>query len=325
MTPPPPSSDHPAHRWLIPLLAAACAAGLVSCGYLRPSPPPEDPEDQPFGPTGIPPALRPALPQATATVSPGGNQGTQAAGLPSRIEILPEEDMVFTDPDNPDAPLAEFAELPAPIKQGTWEVSETKALQLAARDGKAVLLWFTATNSPLCRSVDQELFSDPAFAAWADEHLIRLKVESNPRISSDTIGGRLHRELEIRNYVQDLKKRYRIMGTPSFVLLNSSGEVLGRYRGYKRGDARHFWGQLKHGVGVSEKRHAAWRASLEQKGYRNWTDRKGRVIFAKLSRYSQGEVFFITPDGSRSKTHESNLSKADRDWIAEQKRLRSLP
>ena len=109
-----------------------------------------------------------------------------------------------------------------------------------------------------------------------------------------------------------LKKQYRVLGHPSVIMLGPSGEVIGRYRGYKRGDANYLWGQIKHAVNVATESRRQWRSDLEAKGYREWKDRSGRSVCAKLTGYATGNLPLIEPDGTRSKTREDRLSDADR-------------
>jgi hypothetical protein len=63
---------------------------------------------------------------------------------------------------------------------------------------------------------------------------------------------------------------------------------------------------------------------LERKGYRDWSDDQGRVIFAKLAAYKDGELVLVEPDGQRARTHERKLSAGDRVWIEDQKKLRGI-
>ena len=282
-------------------------------------------EPSPFGPTGIPPILRSkglggdeGIP-----VTPGGN--TLPKPLP--LNITPDEDIVFTDPDNPTANLPELSAVLENTKRGPWEASETIAKKRAAREGKPLLIWFTdSSNSPMCKALSQELFATNEFGKWADEKIVRLRVDSNlksddPNFSLDEKETHL---IDMAAYVTALKKRYKILGYPSIILLNPSGEVIGRYRGYKRGDAAFTWGQIKHGEAVSTEAYKSWRNGLEKKGYREWQDRKGRKIFARLISYSKGTLILIEPDGNRAQTQESSLSEQDRAWIAEQKKIRNL-
>jgi thioredoxin-related protein len=309
-------------RFLPWLLAPAVA--LTSCTLLglgKHSPPAIKPNG--FGASGIPPQLRAKSTDAGTPVTPGGN----AAKPANPQNFTPEDDIIFTDPDNPDSKLPELSTLLTAPKRGPWEESETIAKQRAAREGKPVLIWFTdSARSPMCKALSQELFSTPAFEKWANEKLIRLRIDAqihidDPNLSIDEKGTKM---VDLKNYVTRLSKQYRTLGYPSLYMLNSSGEVIGRYRGYKRGNADFFWGQLKHAEAVSTNSYQSWRSGLEKKGYREWQDRRQRKVFAKLTSYANGQLTLIEPDGTRSRTHENQLSDSDRAWIAEQKKLRNL-
>jgi len=301
--------------WAV-VLASCAKLGLG--GHAKPAKGPAA-----FGGTAVPPKIKGAGNELGVPVTPGGNASKPQAVL----NITPEEDIVFTDPDNPDAELPELSNILAAPKRGPWEESETIAKQLAAREGKPLLIWFTdSAHSPMCKILAQELFAKPDFETWASEKLVRLRVDGNVVVndSSLSLDEKETRVADIKEYVARMKKNYKALGYPSLFLLNPSGEVIGRYRGYKRGDAEFFWGQLKHGEEVSANAYKVWRAKLEQKGYREWQDRKDRKIFAKLTSYANGTIVLIEPDGTRSRTQENKLSDKDRAWIAEQKKLRNL-
>lgn len=291
---------------------------LVGCGAVKKGEAAK--EEQPFGPTGIPPQLR----------ARGGTDGgtvVAAGGNVAPIAITPEEELVFTDPDNPDGGLPELETLLAAPKRGPWEESETIARQTAAREGKPILIWFTdSARSPMCKALTQELFLNPEFEQWAAENLVRLRVDSNtavtdPKLSMDE---KTNRQIALRNYVDRLKKRYRILGHPNMLMLNPSGEVIARYRGYRRGDANYTWGLMRQGVASSAAAYDSWRRDLESKGYREWQDRRGRKVFARLVHYSEGTLIMVEPGGVRYKTTEKKLSDGDRKWIDQQKSLRGI-
>lgn len=248
---------------------------------------------------------------------------------PAAAELTPEEEIVFTDPDNPEGSLPELSTLlsAAPKRRGPWEQSENIARRRAAREGKPMLIWFTdSARSPMCKALNEELFSTPDFEKWASEKLIRLRVDANVQVDDADLplGDKESRLVEIKAYVARMKKQYKVLGQPVLVLLNPGGEVIGRYRGYKRGDADYTWGLIKQGEAASAHAYQTWRAALEKKGYREWRDRQDRKVFAKLTSYSQGSLTLVEPDGTRSRTHESKLSENDREWLAGQKKLRGL-
>lgn len=304
---------------------------LVSCAKLgigKPDPNKSSPDAQPspFGPTGIPPALRSKSDDQGTPVTPGGNAA-------ATLNVTPEEDIVFTDPDDPDASLPELTTLltNAPKHTNPWEESETIAKQRASREGKPLLIWFTdSKNSPFCKALSQDLFSTPDFEKWAAEKLVRLRIDANPGGSSFvkdkeiSLSEKESRMVDVRSYNTRMKKQYKVFGYPSLLMLNPSGEVIGRYRGYKRGQGDYTWGLLKHAETVSTNAYQNWRASLEKKGYREWKDRKERKVMAKLIKYSNGTLTLIEPDGTRCRTDESKLCDRDRAWISEQKKLRNI-
>lgn len=275
--------------------------------------------EQAPGPMGLPQSAQPAVP-GTA-VSPGGNVG------PPQLTYTPEEDLAWTNPDDPDAGIPEIEVLMVAPKRGPWEESETIARQTAAREGKPILIWFTHSSmSPSCKSLSTELFGTHAFGKWAEKNVVRLRVDAE--ISVDdlnlTLGDKISRQTELKNYVQRLKKRYKVLGHPTLLMLNPSGEVLWKETGYKRGQADFVWGLIKQAVAVTDNQYKEWRKSLESKGYREWEGSNGREVFAKLDRYSEGNLILVEPGGERYKTEESRLSKKDRKWIAEQKALRGI-
>lgn len=245
------------------------------------------------------------------------------------LSVTPEEDIVYTNMDDPESLLPELSEVlgAAPKRRGPWEESETIARQRSVREGKPLLIWFTdSARSPMCKALSQELFSTPDFGSWASEHIVRLRIDANikeddPSITLDEKNTRL---IDKKNYVARIKKKYKVLGQPTLLLLDPSGAVLGRYRGYKRGQADFTWGLIKHGQAVSENTNREWRAGLEKKGYREWSDRKDRKVFAKLTGYHEGTLILIEPDGTRCRTHENKLSSKDQDWIDSQKKLRNL-
>ena len=307
--------------WLLAAVFGLNACALIGSKTPKNKPEPTD-EQKAFGETGIPPQLRARAAAGTA-VAPGGNKSGSAA-----VKFDPIEDIVFTNPDDPNAQLPELATVLAAPKSKAWEESETIARSRSAREGKPLLIWFTSSqNSPMCKALNEELFSTTDFEKWATEKLVRLRVDDTVRVKDPEMSGddARSREIDIKNYVAGLKKRYKVLGHPTLILLNPSGEVIGRYVGYQRGSADTTWGLIKHGETVSSRAYATWRADLEKKGYRDWQDRHGRKVFAKLVAYTKGELTLIEPDGARARTQEDKLGDADRSWLAEQKKLHTVP
>lgn len=302
--------------WKSAVLAAAI--GLCSCGT-DPDPGAGDPSQRPpspFSEESIPLPLR------------GGGTALKPEGIPSELRddagtVLDPAGIVFTDMDaeDPDDISAELRELfEAVPKEGPWRQSYQNAFREARLTGKPVLMWFTdSQNSPNCKALSEELFSRRDFEEWAGESLVRLQLDQRVK------GSKLNNEAATKSdYIQSLKKQYKVLGQPTMLVLTPAGEVIGRYRGYRRGEFEFKWGQLKQAVHLATEAHARWVRDMEKKGYRVWSDPRGRRIFAKLVAYRDGELILIEPDGTRARTKERHLSSQDRDWIAAEKAKRGL-
>lgn len=313
----------------LPLFAMRClfpwslifAVALGSCA--KPGKVVQDKQTNPMTPSGKP-LIRSGNSDEGTPVMAGGNMANQQSLSPLFTD---PKDIVYTDPDNPEAAIPELTTLLANNQRGPWEESEKLASQRSVREGKPMLIWFTnSQNSPMCKAVSQELFSEHDFGDWATENLVRLRIDDHVDVTDPnmSIDDAQQLEYRIKDYNSKLKKQYKVMGYPSLVMVSPSGEVVGRYRGYKRGDAKFLWGQLKQAKVVSDTAYQGWRAGMEKKGYREWSDRRGRKIFAKLVSYNRGNLVLIEPDGGRARTQENSLSDKDREWIAEQQKLRNM-
>lgn len=270
-----------------------------------------------FGPTGIPPHLR-AGAGGGSVVKAGGN--VPAAAMEALNSYNPDE-LVWTDADDADAEIPELQGLMAAKRsKGPWGQSETEALRESKRTGKPLVIWFTDSSGrcPACQSLSNSLFSSDGFEQWASESVVRLIVDLGVE------GATLEDDTRKKLHVREVKKKYSVRGLPTLLVLAPSGEVIGRYKSYRKGQEDYIWGQLKQGVSLATESHVSWKASLEKKGYRDWSDGKGRVIFAKLAAYKDGELILVEPDGQKARTHEKNLSAGDRVWIQRQKEARGI-
>jgi len=247
----------------------------------------------------------------------GGGTGSSFDELKSMnatkvIGELPREEDIVWAPENPDVPITELEGIVAdddnPVD--AWYVDYKKALQKSRKDGKPLMIWFTSSrNSPFCKALSNELFSKSEFDSWADENLVRLRVDA-------TIKGKTDAErIEKEKYVDSLKKRYKIMGHPVVLVLSPRGTEFGKYRGYKAGSADLYWGRLKNASRSALTDYSSWKNDMEAKGYRVWHSATGKSVFAKASRYRDGNLWLIEPDGKKSMTTVNRLSNEDKAYI----------
>jgi len=248
-----------------------------------------------------------------------GGAAVAVAGVASGAPA--NNNLVWTDPDNPDAVIPELDNILEKPKEGPWERSIVLTRRKAMREGKCQLIWFTdSQTSPACKSLSAELFGLHAFGAWADEHLVRLKIDT--REPDRTRDG--DSKARAGEYVTAVRKHYKVLGSPTVIMLTPQGEVIKSYRGFRTGSGDFFWGQLKQAQRIGEESFKKWRADLERSGYRDWVDQTGRKRFARMLSYQEGSLVLVEPDGTQSKAQESLLSEGDRLWLAEQKRGRGI-
>lgn len=76
------------------------------------------------------------------------------------------------------------------------------------------------------------------------KNVVRLRVDSTIHVDdlNLSLDEKISRQNELKSYVQRLKKRYKVLGHPTLLMLNMSGEVLWKDTGYKRGKADFVWG-----------------------------------------------------------------------------------
>jgi|GEM_PF-3972770 len=270
-------------------------------------------------PVPLPPGLMAGSGAGGSVVTPGGNRPVdlvEGAGT-----VLDEEQIAFTDPDTGELP-PELGHLLAEDRstEGPWGKSDTLTFRSAMRTDTPVLIWFTdSRSSPNCRALIEDLFNRGDFEEWAAETFVRLQVDQ--QIEGSKIENDAARKAD---YVKELKERYRVMGHPTLLVLTPSREVIARYRGYRRGQAEFRWGQLRQSAKLAAEAHAKYKKRMERKGFRTWTDPRGRTIFAKLLGYRDGELALVEPDGTRSRTKVRNLSPPDQDWVERWKRARGI-
>ncbi len=271
----------------------------------------------PFGPSGIPPHLRAKADGDGTAVKAGGNQA-QAEALVKALDYSPS-DLAWTKADDPDAGIPELEEIWKGASTGSrWLESESQALRESKKTGKPLLIWFNDKQIAASNTINTELLSKREFEDWAHENTIRLVVDMNPtgKDPDEVLRRTVHN--------RQLKKKYNARGFPTLLVVSPSSEVIGKYSGYRRGKEDFIWGQLKQGVSVATDNYKSWHAGLEKKGYRDWSNGKGRSIFARLVHYKEGELVLVEPDGQRARTHESKLSPEDRVWIQRQKASRGI-
>jgi thioredoxin-related protein len=94
-----------------------------------------------------------------------------------------------------------------------WATTWDEALKAASREDKPIILYFYVDWCPHCRRMEQEVFADPEF-----NHYYQNQVWMHLNAENSREGNRLARKFGAR-------------GFPATLVMNSKGELLGRFYG----------------------------------------------------------------------------------------------
>jgi protein disulfide-isomerase len=118
-----------------------------------------------------------------------------------------------------------------------WRSDYSGALRQAQSENKMVLLDFTGSDwCPWCIKFDHDVLATPKFAAYAGQNLELVKVDF-PRHTP------LAADQQRAN--DALARQFGVDGYPTYVLLNSAGQEIGRQVGYLDGGPNAFVAELE--------------------------------------------------------------------------------
>jgi len=117
-----------------------------------------------------------------------------------------------------------------------WLTDFKLAQAKAQQEGKPLLLNFTGTDwCGWCIRLDQEVFSQPDFKAYAEKELVLVELDF-PR------KGKQSAQIKAQN--EALAQKYQVRGFPTILLLSSPGELIEK-TGYRKGGAESYVEHIK--------------------------------------------------------------------------------
>jgi thioredoxin-related protein len=135
-------------------------------------------------------------------------------------------------PKSPAAMLSEkrVAELP-------WATDLPKALERAKSENKIVLLDFTGSDWCVwCIKFDNDVLSQPAFAAYAKTNLVMVMLDF-PQTKKQSEA--------LKKNNDELQTKFKVDGFPTYVALKADGKEIGRQVGYLSGGPEAFIAELE--------------------------------------------------------------------------------
>ena len=121
--------------------------------------------------------------------------------------------------------------------ESTWLHDFSKAQEEAKANHKLLFLNFTGSDwCGWCIKFDKDVLSQPKFKDFAHDNLVLMELDFPRRKSLPTEQQKQNRELA---------QLYEVMGFPTIVVLNSSGQKVWQFDGYFSGGPDAFIEQLQ--------------------------------------------------------------------------------
>lgn len=235
-----------------------------------------------------------------------------------QIDNGSDEELIWTNPDDPDADIPELTEAFENRRNGNgWQTDMGWAIRLARRQELPLLVWFhDSVISPKSNALGQEYLNTKEFNDWCKDRIIRLRLDSGTSLNDATADKAKYSYREINA----LQLRYGLKKKPSFAIITPSGRIVSRIDGFD-GFLTGFIRDLQEGVRAAEAEYKKHKEELKERGFREWvSSRSGKKVFAKLVRYDEEKkIVYLKEDGGRiSRTKLSSFSQADVDYILSQ-------
>ena len=226
-----------------------------------------------------------------------------------------EEELVWTNPDDPDAEIPGLTAIFENKRLGRgWQVDLGRAIQLARKQELPLIVWFhDSLISPRSGQLGKEYLETKEFEDWASTRAVCVRLDSGASLSDN---GAERAKYKSDN-INALQHRYGLFKKPAFAVITPNGKITARIDGFN-GFLSGFIPELKAGVALAQKRYNEYKQELVDRGYRVWKSARGHAsVFAKLMRVDERQqVAFLRESGGRiSRTKISQFCKEDADFL----------
>ncbi|HVU08208.1 MAG TPA: thioredoxin fold domain-containing protein [Verrucomicrobiae bacterium] len=123
------------------------------------------------------------------------------------------------------------------VSELPWATNLPNALTQAKAENKIVLLDFTGSDWCVwCMKFDNDVLSQPEFAAYAKTNLVMFMLDFPNAIKQSEA---------LKKSNQELQAKFKVDGFPTYIALNSDGKEMGRQVGYLSGGPQAFIAELE--------------------------------------------------------------------------------
>lgn len=235
----------------------------------------------------------------------------------AKIDNGAEGELFWTNPDNPDEEDPGLTAAFENRRRGNgWIADLGRGIRLSRREGRPLLIWFhDSVTSPKSKTLGAELLETSAFNDWCRDRVVRVKLDAGASIDER---ARTSARYSMQA-INALERRYGMTRKPALAVISPQGKVVTRIDGYDGFVAGVELG-LKAGVEEAEKEFLAFREELKERGYREWTSRKGKAtVLARLQRFDEkNNMVYLREYGGRiTRTRLENFCADDVDYLDE--------
>lgn len=242
---------------------------------------PQNPEAVPASPgappqSNLPPQGGAMLPPQNSLPSPAPTviQPEQIDGLPGTALSPERANARIIEKERPDRSQV----YPDDPESAWWEINPIRAFRRAQREQKPLMLLFTGTWNAQSMSLSEEVFATKSFNEYVKENLVICYI-TYPKSSTDAAPWK-----------RRIKEKFKVKGFPNVILFNPNGEVVRGVTGYRSGRPVDYFIELKNACQPVLNAIKDQKSQLAARGYRDWSNPVGKVIFARFLRRSEDQV-----------------------------------
>lgn len=183
--------------------------------------------------------------------------------------------------------------------QNRWNRSASESIAQSKRTGLPLLILFTHQSSQPGVALEAIMAGAPELGSPDAPYFVPLRVDY---ADQDTAHS---------NYYQSLKTRYKPNGYPVLVATLPDGTEVARQTGYNPEWKGRTMQWIHYAKEQAQKRTDSRRKDMEKYGYRNWSDKQGTPVWARLEKVDANQAIFVSEWGEPFRTFISRLSDAD--------------
>lgn len=243
---------------------------------------------------GLCPAQEPGAPAvaAAAPADPSKPDNGIRVGKEQARSYAVETAIPLRVPVRPDDP-----------NSAVWEIDPRVAFVRAQREQRPLLLLFTADWNAKCLKLSEEVFSTKSFNEFVKGNAVICYL-NYPRNQTDA-----------HDLLRSWKERFKVMGFPNLLVFDPEGNVVREITGYTTGKPVSYFNELKEIVLPLTTATEERKAALRKKGFRDWKNREGKVLFASFVRWG-GDLLTLRGVNGESWTIElATLSAEDQSLV----------